>query len=104
MQGTPILTTTTMDAVKSAEQMAAEKEQATETKAPTSSAPTGVGGLIGGFGRRMAEKKASGGDNAAAAGPKDRANVMTTTSEVLKDATTVTAEDVAIPAGFKESK
>ena len=40
MQGTPILTTTTMDAVKSAEQMAAEKEQAaSETKsAPTSSA------------------------------------------------------------------
>ena len=60
MQGMPILTTTTMDAVKSAEQVAAEKEQASETKAaPTSSAPTGVGGLIGGFGRRMAQKKTS---------------------------------------------
>jgi hypothetical protein len=104
MQGTPILTTTTMDAVKSAEQVAAEKEQATETKAaPTSSAPSGVGGLIGGFGRRMAQKKMSD-DSAAAAGPKDRATVMTTTSEVLKVATTVSAEDVALPAGFKESK
>ena len=43
-------------------------------------------------------------DDSAAAGPKDRATVMTTTSEVLKVATTVAAEDVAIPAGFKESK
>ena len=103
MQGTPILTTTTMDAVKSAEQVAAEKESAaSETKAaPTSSAPSGVGGLIGGFGRRMAQKKMA--DDTAATGPKDRATVMTTTSEVLKVATTVTAEDVAIPAGFKES-
>jgi hypothetical protein len=103
MQGMPILTTTTMDAVKSAEEVAAEKQQASETKAaPTSSAPTGVGGLIGGFGRRMAQKKTA--DDTAAAGPRDRANVMTTTSEVLKVATTVAAEDVAIPAGFKESK
>jgi len=103
MQGTPILTTTTMDAVKSAEEIAAERQSAGETKAPTSSSPTGVGGLIGGFGRRMAQKKASD-DSAASAGPKDRATVVTTTSEVLKVATTVADADVAIPAGFKESK
>jgi len=102
MQGTPILTTTTMDAVKSADEVAAEKQSAGETKAPTSSSPTGVGGLIGGFGRRMAQKKAA--DDSTASAPKDRATVVTTTSEVLKVATTVAAEDVAIPAGFKESK
>ena len=103
MQGTPILTTTTMDAVKSADEIAAEKQSASETKAPTSSSPTGVGGLIGGFGRRMAQKKASE-DSAASAGPKDRATVVTTTSETLKVSTTVADADVAIPAGFKESK
>jgi len=103
MQGTPILTTTTMDAVKSADEIAAEKQSASETKAPTSSSPTGVGGLIGGFGRRMAQKKASD-DSAASAGPKDRATVVTTTSETLKVSTTVADADVAIPAGFKESK
>lgn len=102
MQGTPILTTTTMDAVKSAEQVEAEKQSASESKAPTSSASGGVGGLIGGFGRRMAQKKMSGDDSSA--GPKDRATVVTTTNEVLKVATTVAAEDVAIPAGFKLSK
>jgi len=102
MQGTPILTTTTMDAVKSADEVAAEKQSASESKAPTSSSPNGVGGLIGGFGRRMAQKKMS--DDSAASAPKDRATVVTTTSEVLKVATTVAAEDVAIPAGFKESK
>jgi hypothetical protein len=101
MQGTPVLTTTTMDAVKSEEQMAAEASSSSEPKA-SSAPPTSVGGLLGGFGRRMAQKKSD--DNAAAAGAKDRATVLTTTSEVLKVATTVTAEEVAIPAGFKESR
>jgi hypothetical protein len=101
MQGTPVLTTTTIDAVKSAEQLAAEKESASDSKSSGSSAPTSVGGLIGGFGRRMAQRKQA---NDEAAGPKDRATVVTTTHEVLKVATSVTAEEVAVPGGFKESK
>ncbi|MGC4083434.1 MAG: hypothetical protein QM736_15320, partial [Vicinamibacterales bacterium] len=102
LQGTPILTTTTIDAVKSAEQMQSEQSSASSGKSSDSSTPTSVGGLIGGFGRRMARKKDD--DSAAAAGPKDRATVLTTTSETLKVATTVSAEEVAIPAGFKEKK
>jgi len=101
MQGTPVLTTTTIDAVKSAEQLAAEQDSASESKSSGSSAPTSVGGLIGGFGRRMAQRKQA---NDQAVGPKDRATVVTTTHEVLKVATSVTAEEVAVPAGFKESK
>lgn len=102
LQGTAILTTTTMDAVKSAEQMAAEQSSASEPKQSGGGPPpTSVGGLIGGFGRKMAQKKAA---PDAAAAPKDRATVMTTTHEVLKVATTVSAEEVGIPAGFKESK
>ena len=101
LQGTPILTTTTIDAVKSAEQVAAEAGSASDSKSSGGSAPTSVGGLIGGFGRRMARKNT---DEAAAAGPKDRATVLTTTNETLKVATAVADAEVAGPAGFKENK
>jgi hypothetical protein len=104
LQGTPVLTTTTMDAVKSAEQMAAEKDSAAADSKPSSGSsapPTSVSGLLGGFGRKMAQKKSA---EEPAAGPKDRTTVMTTTNEVLKVSTTVSAEDVAVPAGFKESR
>lgn len=101
LQGTPILTTTTIDAVKSAEQVAAEAGSASDSKSSGGSAPTSVGGLIGGFGRRMARKN---NDEAAAAGPKDRATVLTTTNETLKVATAVADAEVAVPAGFKENK
>ena len=102
LQGTAILTTTTIDAVQSAEQMAASQSSAGDAKSSGGSAPTSVGGLIGGFGRRMAKKKED--EPAAAAGPKDRATVVTTTNETLKLSTTVADAEVAVPAGFKESK
>jgi hypothetical protein len=105
MQGTPVLTTTTIDAVKSAEQVAAEQKQGSDqasSSSGSSAPPTSVGGLIGGLGRRVTQRKAD--DQQASAGPKDRATVMTTTSETLKVATTVADADVSIPAGFKESK
>ncbi len=102
LQGTAILTTTTIDAVQSAEQMAASQRSAGDAKSSGGSAPTSVGGLIGGLGRRMAKKKED--EPAAAAGPKDRATVVTTTNETLKLSTTVADAEVAVPAGFKESK
>jgi len=102
LQGTAILTTTTIDAVQSAEQMAAAQSSAGDSKSSGGSAPTSVGGLIGGFGRRMAKKKED--EPAAAAGPKDRATVLTTTNETLKVSTTVADAEVAVPAGFKENK
>jgi len=102
LQGTAILTTTTIDAVQSAEQVAASQSSAGDAKSSGGSAPTSVGGLIGGFGRRMAKKKED--EPAAAAGPKDRATVVTTTNETLKLSTTVADAEVAVPAGFKESK
>ncbi|MEQ1728291.1 MAG: hypothetical protein ABL982_07900 [Vicinamibacterales bacterium] len=100
LQGTAILTTTTIDAVQSAEQMAAAQSSAGDSKSSGGAAPTSVGGLIGGFGRRMAKKN----DEPAAAGPKDRATVLTTTNETLKLSTTVADAEVAVPAGFKENK
>jgi vacuolar-type H+-ATPase subunit D/Vma8 len=103
MEGTPILTVVTMDAVKSAEQMAASEKQKAEdsrASAPTTAAG-GVGALIGGFGRRMAQKKAEGGSSAA---PKAQTTFMTITNERLSISPTVAAADVAIPPGFREQK
>jgi hypothetical protein len=98
LEGSPVLTTTTMDAVKSEEQIAEEaKSSDSEAK---SSTPTTPGSLIGGFAKKMAAKKMGGGDDAN----KARATFMTVTSEVLKISTDVSAADVAVPAGFKESK
>lgn len=101
LQGTPVMTVTTIDAVKSAEMIAAEQKDAKSSSSSGGGAPTSVGGLLGGFGKRMAQRK---NNDEAAAGPKDRATVVTLTNEVLKVATTVSAEDVAVPAGYKEVK
>ena len=97
VDGTAIQTTTTMDSVKSADQMAEEaKSGDNEGKAAS---PGGVGGMLGGFAKKMAQKKSSG-DEAA----KPRATFMTMTSEVLKVVTDVAASDVTVPTGFKENK
>jgi len=93
VSGTPILTTVKAEAVKSAEQFAQEQKQRDESSKPSVSG--GVGGLLGGIAKRAAQKKVEG-------EPQPRATVMTTTSEVLKITTDVSAADVAVPAGFKQ--
>lgn len=93
LDGTAILTTTIIEAVKSAEQVAAEAQQ----QGSQSSSPTSIGGLIGGLARRRS-------NNNNAQAPSGRVTVMTTTSEVLKIATSVADADLGIPAGFKETK
>jgi hypothetical protein len=98
IDGTPVLTTMTMDTVKSAEQMAAEAKPADDqSSTPPSSSVTG---LIGGFAKKAAAKKMGSGDDTG----KARATVMTSTTEVLKVVSSVAPEDLTIPAGFKESK
>jgi len=98
IEGSPVLTSTTMDAVKSEAEIAEEaKSSSSDAK---SSTPTTPGGLLGGFAKKMAAKKMGGGDDAN----KPRATFMTMTTEVLKISTDVSAADVAVPAGFKENK
>ncbi len=97
IDGTAIQTTTTMDAVKSAEQIA-EEARANDNDGKTA-ASGGVGGLLGGFAKKMAQKK-PGGDDAA----RPRSTFMTMTNEVLKVLTDVAPADVAVPAGFKEAR
>ena len=100
MDGTAVQTITTIDAVKSAEQIAAEKEQQPEAQAQGSSVPTSVGGLVGGLMRRRSNTNTA---NAPAAAT-GRVTFMTMTNEVVKVTTSVTDADLTIPAGFKESK
>ncbi len=94
LDGTAIMTTVTMDAVKSADQVA-EEAKATEEQPKAQ----GLGGLLGGLAKKAAAKKSGGGDDS-----KARTTFMTTTNEVLKVATAVSATDVAVSAGFKENK
>jgi len=95
MDGTAIVSTTTMEGAKSAEQVAQETKQSQEdTKINPSS---GVSGALGGFARRAMKKKVEG-------DPKQRATIFTGTTEILKVTTDVAASDVGIPAGFKETK
>jgi len=85
LQGTPLDTTTTFEAVKSNEQLAQAQQQ-----------QQGSGG--GGIGGMLAKKIIKTDE------PKARATVMTTHHEVLEVATSVAASDLAIPADFKEKK
>jgi hypothetical protein len=92
IDGTAILTTVTMDAVKSEEQVA---QEARGNESQPSSGT--VGGLLGGLARRAAARK---NENQNAA----RTTFMTSTVEVLKVSTAVAPADLAIPTGFKENR
>jgi len=88
LQGTPVLSSTTFDSVKSAEAM---KEAKSQNQPP----PTTGGGIGGMLAKKMI-------------GPKgevtQRGTVFTSSHEILSVSPTVAAEDVALPAGFKEKK
>jgi len=94
LEGTAIQTTTTMDTVPSAEQMAQESKAA-----EADSRPSG-GGISGRLGGMLAKKIGPKKDDAA----KARSTFMTSNHEVLKVVTDVTPADVAVPVGFKENK
>ena len=92
LDGTAIQSTTTVEAVKSAEQM---KQEAAGGGSSTQSNPASVGGIVGGIMRRRAAA------NAEKTGNSPRTTFMTINNEVLKISTSVSAADVALPAGFK---
>ena len=89
-------------ATESKFQLAAPPQSAEEQKqAESEPAPSSVGGLLGGIGRRMGRKKTEEKKDDPNATP-GRATIMTTTSETLQVAPAAAATDVAIPAGFKQ--
>jgi hypothetical protein len=93
LDGTAIQSTTTVEGVKSAEQMA--QAQSAAQGGGDQGVPTSAGSAIGSLIRRRAQANAD--KNAAS----PRSTFMTLTNEVLKISTSVSAADVAIPAGFK---
>jgi len=85
LQGTPLFTTTTFEAVKSKAALESESSQQQQQ---------GGGGLSGMLARKVMKKEP----------PKARALVFTATTEFQEVATSAAATDVAIPEGFKEKK
>jgi len=83
MKGTPLLTATTFDAVRSPDQMAKESE---------SSSGGGISGMLA---RKMMKKDKD---------EKPRVTIFTINGETLEIATSVTPADLEIHAGFKQNK
>lgn len=86
LQGTPLATTTTFEAVKSRDQMVAAQSE---------SGGAGGGGLGGMLARKIARKDAE---------PKARATIFTVIGETQEVSTSVSAADLAIPPDFKLKK
>ena len=103
MKGTSILTVMTMEAVQSAEQAATQQQQQQRQDSDSGGGITSVRGIGGMIGKKMAARRKAESD-ASSGGPKTRATVMTMNHELVSVATSVGANDVAIPAGFKEKK
>ena len=97
VEGTPVLTTMTFDAVPSPEQQAEARQQ--ESKG--SDTPASVGGLGGMLARKMMKKKAEDPASAPANTAPGHATIMTMVTETLSVSKDVTEADVALPAGFK---
>ena len=87
LSGTPLDTTTTIESVKS-------KDQLTDAQASSSNNKGGGGGLGGMLAKKIMKQEP----------PKARSTIVTTHHEVLEVSTSVTAADVGIPADFKEKK
>ncbi len=83
LDGTPLSTTVSFEAVKSQDQVAQESQQ--------KSSGGGLGGMLA---RKIAKKEDS----------KPRATIFTTQIEVQEISTSVAAADLELPAGFKEKK
>lgn len=106
MDGTAILTSTTMESVASPEQQQ-QQQQASAQKSDdsnTTNVPTSVGGLLGGLGRRAVRNKAQQQQQQQNSGTPGRATIMTMNHEVVSVTPGVNGSDVAVPAGFKEKK
>jgi hypothetical protein len=99
MEGAQILTEMIMETVKSPAQMSQQTQaQTQESESSDITSVKGIGGLLGGkFGR----KKKSESDEGK---PKNRSTIMTINHELLKVSAGISAEDLAVPAGFKEKK
>jgi hypothetical protein len=109
VDGSPILTTVTVDLVPSAEQkakMAAEAEQQSRRSSERSRPELGkgLGGLLGGIAKQAVHKKVEEKVEAKlerASADAQSPTLVKITTEVLRVSTTVGPLDVALPAGLR---
>ncbi len=90
LEGTPVLTVLTVEAVKDPAQASAARESA------------GPAAAVGGLGGRLARRMMRRNKDEAAGSANGRATVMTFQHEVLKVTPTVTDAELAIPEGFEQ--
>ena len=100
MDGTPIETIMAIQSVQTQEQAAQKKQEGTEGGSP----PAGLGGMLGRFGKKKEEPKPADAPPKAAADSDTRVTIMTATNNLLSVSTSVSADEVAVPAGFKLKK
>jgi hypothetical protein len=99
MDGTAIETITAMQSVQTKEQ-AAQKQDDQQGGSPAG----GLGGMLGRFGKKKEEPKPAEAQPKAAADSDTRVTIMTATSNLLSVSTSVSADEVAVPATFKLKK
>ena len=107
LDGTAVLTVTSFQTVASkeatAQQTQAKKEEGNNVDIPVGGDKKSiVGGIFGGMAKKAIMKKAEPKEDPNAT--PGRSTLMTSNTELLKVSTSVTDQDVAIPAGFKEKK
>jgi hypothetical protein len=98
MDGTAVETTVTIQTVPSKDQAASAKKQDNEGGGGAS----GIGGMLGRFGRKKEEPKADG--SAAKPAADERTTLMTTTRTLVDVSHTVTADEITVPPAFKLKK
>jgi hypothetical protein len=113
LDGTAVLTVTTIEGVQSKEQMAQAAQSGQEQKNQDSKAdiPIGgdkksiAGGIFGGIARKAVQKKVEerAAENTASSTP-GRSTIMTSTSELLSVSSSVADADVTLPTGLIEKK
>jgi hypothetical protein len=97
LQGTALYTTITFEGMKSAEEMkSAGASQSSTTSTDSSSGGGGLAGKLGGLMSR--------GKGASSSQPQQKSTIFTSVVERLSIEPSATADDVAVPAGFKEKK
>ena len=100
MDGTAIETSVTMQSVQTKEQAAQKKQDDQQAGSPAG----GLGGMLGRFGKKKEEPPAADAQPKAASDSETRTTIMTTTNDLLSVSTSVSAEEVAVPATFKLKK
>jgi len=97
MDGTPVETIMTMQSVQTKEQ-AAQKKQDDQQAGPPAG---GLGGMLGRFGKKKEEPKPADAQPKASTDTDTRVTFMTSTNSLLSVSTSVSAEEIAVPANFK---